>query len=343
MPNDVKITLIQNTATTASEIYRASLRTGGFRKITSGLVNRQFTVTQGIPINLLEEIGKNFTKGITQDNLGRNIVNTSPGLFTDYKQAGDAITAPIFRFGRLHYAYYVGTLRALQNIVNRPGVAAARHDVGFSKNIHLNLSEAYDPKLKQVDLQVPFKWRALSKLTLKQKGQLGYSPVFWKHTTQGARAFNALASARISSVSPRLFIRNIKAGPVSLSNVSSARGPNRYIPKASYTFALGVPLWNQKMDALFTVPFTTSRPISPAQSIGINPRSSIQRSGIDRFIAAESFRPLFRPVALAAGRSLRNYIKTSNVAAYSQGQLVEAANKHASTLADKAKKVRKNR
>lgn len=284
------------------------------------LLAREIQAEVGIPASYLTDLGKQF---VQPDGLDK-LKGGSPFRSDSEAEFLRKVTAPVDRAQRYHFAYYKATLLAMRRVLASPGIAATEAPVTVTKQVVLPLIGAGLNATDAVSLSLT--WRGLANSTIEEKKKLRAHPVFWKHTGRGSRAFNAAVEARLASLTKKDFIIQ---DPVQLSHVKPVKGSlgthrKQDVAKAQYSFRIGVPAWNSKMDALFTIPFVSGYTVSPAQYSGLDlyerqaysdneiagPRFRYVRKkqvlhGIDRLLAAEASRPLLRPIALQAGQRLR--------------------------------------
>jgi hypothetical protein len=176
-------------------------------------------------------------------------------------------------------------------------------------------------------------------------------PVFWHHTGEAANDFHSRVTSRLAQVKIRHFI----AGDIKTTIEGSSRGykgAGKYAAKATISMKVGIPSWNNKMDTLVTIPFTTLRTdvstlvgtgVSQSDASGNNKKKA---SGIDRLLIAESYRPWLRKLSAQAGSALRKYLKDTTAAASplgSQSPAAQAGQNRMNHRMEQLKRARANR
>jgi hypothetical protein len=299
------------------------------------LISRSISPTQLIPVELLDEIAKDFartgafndktSKGIqfTPGSLdGRTRSSISGNSIFSTPKAAEQITGLMKGVARVHYAYYAALLKSMDEVVQNPGVPAAakrfkkkrgkitsiKKDVKFSRPVTLKIDELPGKPFSN-RIRLSGRWAGLAETTLEAKQALGTEMQFWKHTGESSAAFHTAVTSRLSRVRPRDFVRFGQAAPVITGGSLVKQGAGKRVAQAKYSFKLGIPSWDAKMDALITIPFATGQMVSTLSATGLKNRPTLR--GVDRILAAEAYRPWLRDLSSQAGQARDAYIKGS--------------------------------
>lgn len=300
-----------------------------------------------IPVDLLNKIGQALVNDLSQD--GRRI-----GVDTATKAGADGhdavvhqITNMARQFQLTYRAYYVALLKAMDDVVQNPGVTAVGstpykgaeqyhevEDVHFKRSVILKPSASYGAKTTPTTtINLEGTWPSLRPETMADK-RVKKSTVFWNHTGEAAKAFHAAISTRLATVKPKDFAVTFNKSAIKVEGGSSPTGVQRqnnaqHVAKATFHFKLGIPAWNNKMDTLITIPFATQRTnVSTLVGTGLSNKVLDGKSnwkadgktkagkalhGIDRLLVAEAYRPWLRDLSAQAGSALSSYISGSTV------------------------------
>jgi len=327
--------------------------------IRGDLIKIGISPTALISVDLLNEIGKAVAKEGVDNSRGlREFVGKS----TDPLPADIArtIAYSVNRINYAYYAYYVGLLKGMDNLLKSPGVLAKPHSTdqkteAFNKTVILPLPGMGRGLGKSSDrVTLSGNWKGLSETTMKAKNKLAGPKVFWKHTGKSSQAFHAAVTARLKLIKPKDFMVSNSAPPTVVKESSAKIGKGKYVASASYKFEMGVPNWDAKMDTFITVPFATLKSESTIEASGLlydlevkaqasgafDPKANVKTAeltGIDRILMAEAHRPWLRDLSAQAGSRLQSFITGKSVTAGKSVIGIAAVNSKAKALL-KAKK-----
>lgn len=258
-----------------------------------------------------------FTPGSAD---GRTRPSISGGKIFNSPQAADQISGLVKGVARVHFAYYSALLKSMDEVIQNPGVPAAakrfnkkrgkitgiKKDVKFSRPVILKIDELPGKPFSN-RIRLSGRWAGLAETTLEAKAELGGEMLFWKHTSESSQAFHSAITARLARIKPRDFVRSGQTAPVITGGSLAQKGAGKRVAQAKYSFKLGIPSWDRKMDALITIPFATGQTVSTLTATGLKNRPKLH--GIDRILAAEAFRPWLRDLSVQSGQARDAYIK----------------------------------
>jgi hypothetical protein len=297
------------------------------------LVTRSISPTQLIPVELLDEIAKEFARsgsfndksskaiqftagssdGRTRPSISGNSIFSTP-------KAAEQITGLMKGVARVHYAYYAALLKSMDEVIQDPGVPAGikkfskkrgkitgiKKNVKFSRPVTLKVDELPGKPFSN-RIRLSGRWAGLAETTIKAKQALGTEPQFWRHTGESSAAFHSAVTSRLARIKPRDFIVMGNTAPVITGGTLARQGAGKRVAQAKYSFKLGIPSWDAKMDALITIPFASGQIVSTLSATGLRNRPKLR--GIDRILAAEAMRPWLRDLSSQAGQARDAYIK----------------------------------
>jgi hypothetical protein len=371
---------------TKSGLNNVSIVSETLRGALKKTISQEFTADTFIPINLLNQIGKelvNPDKAIELTHGGRFGGRKPAESVThdhQYKALAAQLAGEVAHFPRAYWAYYRALLQAMDTLVQNPGVPAvvsktkliketrkSRANPGssppqyeeyevttasFNKTVVLHPSELIGDA-PSTSINLKGQWKSLSPDTLDAKKALG-NPVFWHHTGEAANDFHSRVTSRLAQIKVRHFV----AGDIKTTIEGASRnskGAGKYAAKATISMKVGVPSWNNKMDTLITIPFTTLRTdVSTLVGTGVDQNDSHgwkssqnkkKAHGIDRLLIAEAHRPWLRDLSSQAGSALRKYLKDTTVSASplgSRSPAAQAAQSHMAKRLEQLKKAKAN-
>lgn len=253
------------------------------------LLRQSFKLTHQIPLELVNRTTSTLRNPASWNKSSRPTSNDHKMTIA---QAAEHIAAQARFPVRIHYAYYCALLKTMDQLLSNPGVPASRGAITLNKSVSLDVEMPRQALLTKINLVG--RWLGLADLTIQEKLASGKEPLFWKHTGEASQAFHTATTNRLAQLKPENFVTGV-TGPI-LSDVK-----NGHVSSAKYTFKIGVPHWNSKLDRLITKPFASGKIESIVATTG-------NLRGIDRIMGAESARPWLRSLAAQSGNALKQQV-----------------------------------
>lgn len=297
------------------------------------LVTRSINPTQLIPVELLDSVAADFARTGTWNSSHKgiqytpgNAAGTSRGSISgelfDSAKAGQQISGLAKSIARVHYAYYAALLKSMNEVVQNPGVPAAakrfskrrgkitgiKKDIKFSRPVTLRVDELPGKPFSN-RIRLSGRWAGLAEATIEAKQASGREMLFWKHTGEASQAFDVAVKSRLAKIKPRDFMVSGLTPPTITGDSLATKGAGKRVARAKYSFKLGIPSWDAKMDALITLPYANGQLVSTLTAAGLSNRRKLR--GIDRILAAEAYRPWLRDLAVQAGQARDAHIRGS--------------------------------
>jgi hypothetical protein len=332
---------------------------------------KELTAYSYLPADLLKELEREFSQPFTDHARAGLGLKTLPNRILEEGKLKDSkvavfIAEQVNRYPRAYFAFYRALLHAMDRLLQNPNIPvksrvfeqrvrspsskSRKPDVAVPRVVREKFSRSVPLRVydqgKQIskNIRLEGNWPGLTQFTLEQKEQLGYPPTFWKHTMEASHAFHEAVTARLAHIKPRSFVVQDRPELKLVGESLGKSGPGRRVAVARYKFAIGVPKWNKKMDALITLPFTSG--ISPSTQIASGasfrtPKGRVRKlHGIDRIMVAEAYRPWLRNLSKQAGWALLSYLEGGARATPTSSEFVSGLHSELQT-AEKAEKARK--
>jgi hypothetical protein len=206
--------------------------------ISDGIKQMLIKETFGIPIALVTGIADNLNNPSKWTNKPAFQSSNAPLSTTE---AVNVLADSMRRPAHIHYAFYRALLVSMDKLLRNPDIKASKANVQLNKSVSLAIElDQGRVLLKRINLLGTF--LGLAPITLSDKIKIG-SSTFWKHTGQAEQAFSLAVKERLTSLSPRSFVKDIKKPAT-----SDIR--NGHVSFARFQYKLGTPSWNSQMDEI---------------------------------------------------------------------------------------------
>lgn len=216
-----------------------------------------------LPEDLLQGLGIGSRKGST---VITDRTRFSPAAIEQLNKVANAVPT-------LHYLYYQGLLRAMDDLLKSPGIPM----VGDMDVDHIRIKRpvalrtpGFGSQFKAATrtLQLQGRWKTLRPFTIKEKkefSRLGYqSRQFWRHTGTLSSIYHRHMLRQLRSITLSSFIGQsqtytkdsvlLDTGGSDLFKRARTSQKGKYARVVGIQFQVGIPVWDDVMDAIITKP-----------------------------------------------------------------------------------------